>query len=153
MLQQHDENLITILSDLIKINNDRIAGYQDAMGTTNDPDVKALFQRMIDDSTGYVRELNLEMKTLGTVDEKDSAFGGKLYRTWLAIRTTFVCTDKPALFSACEYGEDAVRHIYADVLHANIKMPYHVHEIIAHQQACLKESHDIIKNYHSLVNS
>ena len=40
---QHIEHQISALNDLVKINNDRITGYQKAAESTSDDDLKRLF--------------------------------------------------------------------------------------------------------------
>lgn len=150
MLQ--DEKLVTLLSDLVKINNDRIEGYKSAKAASNDADVKALFQHMINDSIKYVAELNQQLLAQGADAETDTTISGKLYRTWMSIKTSFIGTDRYSLFSSCEYGEDAVQRAYADVLGSDISMPYSVRELIAGQQAHLKEAHDTIKSYRDVVS-
>ena len=150
MLQE--EKLVTLLGDLVKINNDRIEGYKKAKAATDDPDIKALFQHMINDSVKYVAELNEQLVAQGADIETDTTISGKLYRTWMTIKTTFTGTDRYALFSSCEYGEDAVQRAYADALSSDTPMPYSVRELIAGQQANLKEAHNTIKSYRDVVS-
>ncbi|SEW13547.1 ferritin-like domain-containing protein [Chitinophaga arvensicola] len=151
MLQQ-EEKLVTLLSDLVKINNDRIEGYRQAKDATDDADVKALFQHMINESLKYVSDLNGQLKAQGAEAETDTTVSGKLYRTWMAIKTTFAGNDRYSLFSSCEYGEDAVQRAYADALSIDVSMPYSVRELIGNQQANLKEAHDTIKSYRDVVS-
>ena len=49
------EQVTELLNDLIKINNDRIAGYQRAIGEANDLDIdlKSVFDGMIKESEQY----------------------------------------------------------------------------------------------------
>lgn len=150
MLQE--EKLVTLLSDLVKINNDRIEGYKQAQDASDDADLKALFQHMINDSLKYVAELNLLLRAQGANEETDTTISGKLYRTWMAIKTTFTGTDRYSLFSSCEYGEDAVQRAYSDALSMDVAMPYSMREIIGNQQANLKEAHDTIKSYRDVVS-
>ncbi len=55
---QHIEHQISALNDLVKINNDRISGYQKAAESTSDDDLKRLFLDYIDDSKKYKSELS-----------------------------------------------------------------------------------------------
>ncbi len=56
-LLQHIEHQISALNDLVKINNDRISGYQKAAESTTDDDLKRLFLGYIDDSKKYNSQL------------------------------------------------------------------------------------------------
>jgi len=47
---QHIEHQISALNDLVKINNDRIAGYEKATDGTEDEDLKILFAEYIEQS-------------------------------------------------------------------------------------------------------
>ncbi|PSL49415.1 uncharacterized protein (TIGR02284 family) [Chitinophaga niastensis] len=145
MLQQ--EKLVTILSDLVKINNDRVEGYRKAIAATDDVDLKALFQRMIDESNKYAVTLNQQLKAHGGDKETSTTTFGKLYRTWMDVKTTFTGSDRHAILSSCEYGEDAAQRAYMDALRSDTPMPYIVREIIAGQQAGLRNAHDTIKSY------
>ena len=51
-----NDNLVMVLNDLIRINNDRIAGYEKAADEARDIDVdlRAVFSRMAEESRQYV---------------------------------------------------------------------------------------------------
>jgi uncharacterized protein (TIGR02284 family) len=144
---QQNENLIETLNDLVKINNDRIAGYQKALAQTTDADLKALFQRMIDESITYVGQLNQELQQTGAQAETSSTAAGKIYRTWMDVKATFTGNDRHSILSSCEYGEDAAQRAYEEALRADTPMPYTIRELIANQKGALKSSHDTIKTY------
>lgn len=144
---EQNEKINDILSDLVKINNDRIEGYQKAYAQTDDADLKALFQRMINESQTYVEQLNKELAALGGEREDGTTVSGKLYRTWMDVKATFTGSDRHSILSACEYGEDAAQRSYQEALKADNPMPYSVRELIANQQSELKNAHDTIRTY------
>jgi uncharacterized protein (TIGR02284 family) len=147
---QHNEKLMEALSDLVKINNDRIEGYKKASKQTDDADLKALFQRMIEESNVYINQLNEELVKGGDGEERNTTIYGRLYRTWMGVRATFTGKDRYAILAACEYGEDAAQRTYEDALRSDISMPYSVREMIANQKGALRSSHDTIKTYRDL---
>jgi uncharacterized protein (TIGR02284 family) len=147
---QHNEKLMEALSDLVKINNDRIEGYRKAMDQTDDVDLKALFQRMTEESSVYINQLNEELLKGGSGEERNTTVYGRLYRTWMGVRATFTGKNRYAILAACEYGEDAAQRTYEDALRSDISMPYSVREMIANQKGALKSSHDTIKTYRDL---
>ena len=57
-MEKQDE-LVSVLNDLIRINNDRVVGYERAVKETKDSDVDmiATFTKMADQSRKYVNEL------------------------------------------------------------------------------------------------
>ncbi|SFD32786.1 conserved hypothetical protein [Chitinophaga sp. CF118] len=147
---QHNEKLVEALSDLVKINNDRIEGYQKAIEQTEEVDLRALFQRMADESKTYTEQLNAELTQGGDNIERNTTIYGRLYRTWMDIKATFTGKSRYAILAACEYGEDAAQRTYEDALRSDISMPYSVRELIANQKSALKSSHDTIKTYRDL---
>jgi uncharacterized protein (TIGR02284 family) len=147
---QHNEKLMEALSDLVKINNDRIEGYRKAMDQTDDVDLKALFQRMTEESRVYINQLNEELVKGGSGEERNTTIYGRLYRTWMGVKATFTGKNRYAILAACEYGEDAAQRTYEDALRSDISMPYSVREMIANQKSALKSSHDTIKTYRDL---
>jgi hypothetical protein len=60
---QHVQHQISALNDLIKINNDRITGYQKAIEGADDASLKGVFEGYADQSRGYVNQLNDYMCT------------------------------------------------------------------------------------------
>jgi len=147
---QQNEKLAEILSDLVQINNDRIEGYLKATEQTEDPDLKALFQRMIDESRTYVSQLNQELMQAGGNLETGTTVSGKIYRTWMDVKATFTGNNRHAILASCEYGEDAAQRAYEEALRSEEPMPYSIRELIANQKGALRASHDTIKTYRDM---
>ncbi|SKA14591.1 conserved hypothetical protein [Chitinophaga eiseniae] len=144
---QQQELLADVLSDLVRINNDRVEGYEQSIEATDDVDLKALFQRMIDDGRRYASQLYDELVALGEQRHFGTTAAGKLYRTWMDIKTVFTGHDRHAILSFCEYGEDAAQRAYSSALRSDTPMSYRIRELIANQQKALRNDHDIIKTY------
>jgi uncharacterized protein (TIGR02284 family) len=144
-----DEKLGTILNDLVKIHEARIASYEKAQAAIESEDEKALFQQMMEDSKRIIAELHELM--LAHQDEIEGE-EGRVYRAWTAIRSQYVGNDRNTVFSFCEYGEDTVQFAYSSALHLPVIMPYRLREILSQQQDKLKESHDTIKSYRDVVH-
>lgn len=147
---QLNEKLIEALNDLIRINNDRVAGYLKAIDQTDDADLKALFQRMREESITYIDQLNGILQDDGVEPTHNSTVYGKLYRTWMDVKATFSGHDRHSILSACEYGEDATQRTYEDVLGSNISMPYSIRELVANQRRALRSAHDTVRTYRDL---
>lgn len=141
------EKTIEALNDLIRINNDRIAGYQKASSNTeiNEAELKTLFQRLAQESRDYVEELGAEVIALGGTPASDSTAAGKIYRTWMDVKATFTGKDAHATLASCEFGEDAAQRAYNDAMDDDLDPT--VLGFIARQKALLKGSHDLIKRY------
>jgi uncharacterized protein (TIGR02284 family) len=153
-----NENLVEVLNDLIKINNDRIDGYEKALEEVKDIDVdlKGIFQKMANESRENVAELSREVASLGGEIATGTTNSGKIYRVWMDIKATFTGHDRTSVLESCEYGEDAAQEAYEDALATDADLSVEIRQIITDQKSSLKESHDLIKKYrdmHQAVNS
>ncbi|CAG5018957.1 hypothetical protein DYBT9275_06110 [Dyadobacter sp. CECT 9275] len=153
-----NSKLVEVLNDLIRINNDRIDGYEKAMDEVEDIDVdlKAIFQKMANESRGNVSELSTEVAALGGEIATGTTGSGKIYRVWMDIKATFTGHDRQSVLESCEYGEDAAQDAYADALASDAEIPANVRQLITDQKAELMESHNLIKGYrdaHKAVNA
>ncbi len=153
-----NENLIEVLNDLIRINNDRIEGYQRAVDEAKDIDVdlKAVFNRMSDESRQYAAELTQEVVKLGGEPATGTTTSGKIYRVWMDVKATFSGKSRQAVLENCEFGEDAAQKAYNSALESDADMSTDVRQLITNQKSSLKTSHDVIKKYrdmHKAVNN
>jgi uncharacterized protein (TIGR02284 family) len=142
--------LTEVLNDLVRINNDRITGYEKAADESKDIDVdlKAIFHKMADESRKYASELKEHINAIGGESVTDDTTGmGKLYRAWMDVKATFTGKDRAAILNSCEYGEDAAQRAYNDALASDADMDTDTRQLITTQKAALKTSHDLIKQY------
>ena len=139
---------ITILNDLIEINNDRIKGYEKAIGELKDgdQDLKALFSGMTDDSRETRNALGVEVQVLGAdMEPADSTTNsGKIYKAWMDVKAIFTGHNRHTVLSNCEFGEDAAQKAYKIALEDE-HLPAYLRQMIEQQKQKFKGSHDEIK--------
>lgn len=142
-----NEKTAEVLNDLIRINNDRIAGYERAAKETEtkDLDLQAVFRQMSAESRSYVNDLSKYVATSGKRVETDTTVAGKIYRTWMDVKATFTGNDRKAILASCEYGEDAAQKAYDTALSSDAELSTEIRQLIMDQKTSLKRSHDIIK--------
>jgi len=147
-----NESLVEVLNDLIKINNDRINGYQKAVSeiTATDVDLQAMFRKMANESREYVRELSNAVEKLGGEPATDTTVSGKIYRTWMDIKAAFASKERLSVLEACEFGEDAAQKAYDEALGSDAEMNAETRQLIMDQKSSLRTSHNIIKKYRDL---
>jgi uncharacterized protein (TIGR02284 family) len=140
---------IQVLNDLIRINNDRIAGYKRAINETKDLDIdlKSTFNNLVSDSEQYKTELSENVVALGGTVAQDSTLAGKIYRAWMDVKATFTGKDRHAILDSCEYGEDAAQAAYRSALSQGNDINADTLAMIEKQQQSLKLAHDLIKKY------
>lgn len=146
---QNNEKTVEVLNDLLKINNDRIAGYDRAINEAKDLDVdlKATFEGMIRQSQEYRHELTDKITACGAAPDDGTTTSGKIYRAWMDVKATFTGSDRGAILSSCEFGEDAAQRAYQAAMTSDTDMDPATRSLVAEQQRELKSSHDLIKKY------
>ncbi len=152
-----NDNLIETLNDLIRINNDRIVGYEKAANEARDIDVdlRSIFNRMSEESRQYAAELTQEVVKLGGEPATGTTNSGKIYRVWMDLKVTFSGNTRQSILENCEFGEDAAQKAYDSALKSDAEIPADVRQLITNQKSSLKTSHDVIKKYrdlHAAVN-
>ena len=149
---EKQEELVGVLNDLIRINNDRVEGYHRASGETKDTDVdlKAIFGEMADQSRKYVTELTNEVSKLGGDPASDTTMSGKVYRVWMDLKAAITGKDRETILGNCEFGEDVAQKAYQAAIESDAYMSAEVRQLISEQKSSLKNSHDIIKKYRDM---
>ena len=142
-----NEQTAEILNDLVKINNDRIAGYTRAMDETKpeDADLRSLFQTMKAESAQYKSELETLVSRLGEEKAEGTRLDGKIYRAWMDVKATFSGNSRKTVLENCEFGEDAAQKAYKSALDSDGELTAEARQLISAQKAALKTSHDKIK--------
>ncbi len=149
------EKLSETLNDLIKINNDRTKGYENAAEDTKslDVDLQATFNKMANDSRKYVAALTNEVQKFGGEASTGTSGSGKIHRAWMDVKATFSGNDRQSMLESCEFGEDAAQKAYKEALASDAEIPADTRQLITDQQADLKTAHDIIKKYRDAQKS
>ncbi|MEO6520586.1 MAG: DUF892 family protein [Mucilaginibacter sp.] len=141
------EKAIDVINDLIKINNDRVAGFEKT-GTDLESDhngLIAVFNRLAGESQQYVTELtSIAQQYGGDVAEGTSA-SGDLHRAWIDIKATFTGSDVVAILNECERGEDAAKAAYRDALDPENDLSPELVQVLQIQQQGITAGHDLIK--------
>jgi len=142
-----NEKTAEVLNDLIRINNDRIKGYEKAAEETKekDTDLQAIFRQMAAESRSYVNDLKEYVTTSDTDPATSTTTAGKIYRAWMDVKATFTGKDRKAILASCEYGEDAAQKAYEAALSSDAELLAEIRQLVLDQKASLKRSHDRIK--------
>jgi uncharacterized protein (TIGR02284 family) len=163
---------VQMLKDLIRVNKDRITGYEKAAYEENktggnkpqenksgenkrgedkmDPDLRNILCRMATDSRSYVNDLHAEVIRLGgaPVTQQDT-ITGKIYLFWLDLRVDFGGKGHSAISSllcACSFGEEAIQKVYRRALDSGDELPSNILHLLERQLGDLEGSHRQIKN-------
>lgn len=142
-----NEKTLGILNDLIRINKDRVVGYEKAIDELkgDDADLSALFQRYISESRQYSQELTTEVSRLGGNPADSTTNSGKVYRVWMDLKASVTGHDRKTILDNCEFGEDAAQKAYDTALNSDVELEPSLRDLIVRQKASLKSGHDEIK--------
>lgn len=141
---------VETLNDLVKINNDRVAGYDKAAMQTADEDLRVLFTELSAQSRLYSNELIKFLRIEGDEPTEGTTFSGKIYRAWMDVKASFGGDDRKGLLSSCEFGEDAAQKAYHSAL-AEKEITGDLRLLIENQKLALKLAHDKVKAMRDLA--
>lgn len=142
----------TVLHDLIRINNDRIEGYEKAMkqiGKT-DPDLVSLFSTYIKSSEKNRQELLQAADTIDPDVVTDTTIPGDVYRLWMDMKVMFGGDSRAKVLASCEFGEDAAQKAYKNAIEEYQDLPEDVTQLIMAQKAILNKEHNHVKQLRDL---
>lgn len=135
-----------VLEDLIRINNDRIAGYEKAIKDLKpvDNDLQMVFLKAIDQSRKIKVILGNEIQILGENIPAGTSGNGAIYRAWMELKITFSGHSRHSILSSCEYGEDAAQRAYESALESE-HLPEYLSRTVLEQKEELQEIHELVK--------
>jgi len=141
------ETSLNVINDLIKINNDRAAGFEKAGSDleNDDANLTALFNKLSGESQRYVTELTAIAQRSGGDVAEGTSTSGDLHRAWIDIKAAFTGSDTLAILNECERGEDAAKAAYRDALDPENDLEFELTQILQTQQQGINEGHDLIK--------
>lgn len=139
------ENTTGILSELIEINNDRVAGFEKVIADINDEnvDLKTVFEEYAQQSRKYVQQLSAVAGSAAHL-EQDKSVTGTLHRVWIDVKSLFGGSDRASILSEAERGEDAIKKAYQDALHDS-GLASEAVDMIRNQAQGISIAHDRIK--------
>ena len=141
-----NDQTIGILNDLIKINNDRVEGYEKAVkDTVGNPDLVTTFTKYAEQSRRYSSELRSAVISLGGEPSESTTVAGKIYRVWMDLRAAVSSSERASALDLSEYGEDAAQKAYKEALVDSSVIPADILATITMQKTELKQAHDTIK--------
>ena len=143
-----------VLNDLIKINNDRIECYQQAMdqGANLDMDMKILFKSIIAEGLQFKQELINKIKELEGNPKDAVTISGMIHRAWVDLKVTFTGNTRNAIINFCEYNEQVAQHAYKAALDMVPAMRDDIYQIVEKQQIALQQTYASVKKCHEAHN-
>jgi len=145
---ENTEKSLDVINDLIKINNDRSAGFEKAGKDLKEDEngLTAVFSKLSNESIRNVNELTVLARQFGGEAAEGTSTSGDLHRTWIDIKSAFTGNDLSAILNECERGEDAAKSAYKEALDPENELNPEVEQVLINQQRGIVEGHDLIKS-------
>ena len=139
------ETTVDILSDILKFHNDRIKGYEMAVGDTDDMDLKTLFNQYSEQSVAMVSELSASIERAGGTVPDSSTFLGQIHKAWMELKSALSSNDRYSVLNSVEQGEDAIVDAYKEAVKDDSVVFMSVRTTLIKQQDELMQAHNHIK--------
>ncbi len=144
----NNEEIVEDLNDLVKINNDRIQGYEKAVEDNEDTQLDDLFRHYIVQSQNFRSQLADHIVRIdGTAvsDATSTDISSKIHRAWIDIKSAITGKDRDTVLSSVEFGENAAIEAYQDAIDKD-HIPAHIKQDLQAQLSQLKQAHDRIQS-------
>jgi uncharacterized protein (TIGR02284 family) len=142
-----NEEIVESLNELVKINNDRIQGYEKAVEDTEDTQLDGLFRQMIVQSQNFRSQLAdhiVRIDGRAVTDATSTDFSSKIHRAWIDIKAAVTGKDRDTVLSSVEFGESAAIEAYEDAIEDD-HLPAYIKEQLQSQLTELRSALDQVK--------
>jgi len=129
---------IEVLKSLVKINNDRIEGYETAIKETVEEDLKTIFSRFAQTSHKCKDELVDEIYKLGGDPDEGEHAIGRFFGVWSDMKVALAEHDRKTIFDSCEFGEDITIATYGKALYDVTHLSIGLHNMVQMQYGLIK---------------
>jgi uncharacterized protein (TIGR02284 family) len=149
----YDKKIEDLLQKLVKLNMDRIQGYEDAKEDTEDMNLIRLFDEYMTQSKRFKSELNSELINYGGEVPDESTFSSRMKNSWQYLKSAVKGQDTEAILNECEKGEDVIQEGYEEALSTDeLVIPLELQNKLSAQYAELKTAHDQIRTLRNLAS-
>jgi uncharacterized protein (TIGR02284 family) len=137
-----NDDVISVLNDLIEICKDGEEGFRTAGDAVEDPDLRTLFHMYAQQRARFGAELNNEVLRHGGDPATSGHVSAALHRGWLNIKTAVTGKNVAAIIDECERGEDVAVNTYQDALKK--VLPADLLAVVQEQYAEIKRAHGAV---------
>ncbi|GAB4007400.1 PA2169 family four-helix-bundle protein [Spirosoma sp. KCTC 42546] len=143
-----NKEIVDDLNDLVKINNDRIQGYEKAIEDNEDAQLDDLFRHYVIQSQNFRSQLAdhiVRIDGTGVSDATSTDVTSKIHRAWIDIKSALTGKDRDTVLSSVEFGENAAIEAYQDAINKD-HIPAYIKEDLQKQLSELQVAFDKIKS-------
>jgi uncharacterized protein (TIGR02284 family) len=140
-----NDEVISILNDLIETSKDGEEGFRTCAADISDPQLKTLFSNRAQSCAMAAEELQQLVRTYGGDPETSGGFGGALHRRWVDIKAVIAGRSEQAVLEECERGEDMAVRSYRNALER--RLPPEVRALVERQYQGVLNNHDMVRGW------
>ena len=143
-----NDEIVDDLNELVKINNDRIQGYEKAIKDNEDAGLDDLFRHYVVQSQNFRSQLAdhiVRIDGLAVSDATSTDVSSKIHRAWIDIKSALTGKDRESILSSVEFGENAAVEAYQDAIEKD-HIPAYIKEDLQKQLTELQSALDRIKS-------
>lgn len=145
-----DNEVISVLKDLIQTVEDGREGFRLAAEATDNPDIRSLFVHYAAQREQFSTELHHLTAEYGDLfTDVEGSMRGALHRGWLNLRSALSGHNAGAILSECERGEDHAMGVYRHAI--DLPLPENVVRAIGAQSLEIKAAHDKVRYLRDLA--
>jgi uncharacterized protein (TIGR02284 family) len=104
------------LDELLYFVNDRIEGYERAVSTSEDPQLRGYYKQLVSQSQQFATDLNTYLTREGGPRETRTTLKGKLYRTFMEAQAAVTGHSEKSLLAFNIHGETWALKAYEEAL-------------------------------------
>ncbi len=130
-----NKEIVDDLNDLVKINNDRIQGYEKAIEDNEDATLDDLFRHYVIQSQNFRSQLAdhiVRIDGQAVSDATSTDISSKIHRAWIDIKSALTGKDRDTVLSSVEFGDNAAIEAYQDAI-AKDHIPAYIKEVLQKQ--------------------
>lgn len=133
----------TAIKTLIAVNHDREKGYSLAAVKTSRDELKRLFTYFSNQSKSFTEDLTPFAAQLKTAEKPEQ---NAEPNRWPSVNNEVSETDANAILSSCEFGEDAAKRTYDEVMEHTEYLPSDVYDVISGHRTELHKTHNLLRS-------
>lgn len=145
-----NEEIVEDLNDLVKINNDRIQGYEKAIEDNKDAQLDDLFRHYVVQSQKFRSQLAEHIVRIdgkAVTDATTTDISSKIHRAWIDIKSAVTGKDRNTVLSSVEFGENMAVEAYKSAIEKD-HIPAYIKEDLTMQLGELNEAYQKMKALH-----
>lgn len=139
-----DDEIISVLNDLVETCKDGEHGFHEAADAVSDSRLKELFEMYSQQRARFASELQQEVRRLDGDPEERGHIAASLHRGWINLKSAVTGRDDGAIIAEVERGEDAAVNNYQEAL-KNV-LPASLRNMIETQFDAIKHAHEQVRS-------